>query len=156
MTFTRWNSAAISAAAPYIDAPPCGCRLPVTAEQTFEDFYDSRGIAYEDTEFDGRSDYQAFADAGIPSGGLFSGAEGIKTPEQAAAYGGTAGQPYDACYHQACDDLDNISQVALDQNSDAVAYAVLVNWTPDGPNDPHRDAVLAGMREVGAHLRADV
>ncbi|GAA4313633.1 M20/M25/M40 family metallo-hydrolase [Klenkia terrae] len=95
-------------------------------EQTFEDFYDSRGIAYEDTEFDGRSDYQAFADAGIPSGGLFSGAEGIKTPEQAAAYGGTAGQPYDACYHQACDDLDNISQVALDQNSDAVAYAVLV------------------------------
>ena len=38
MTFTRWNSAAISAAAPYIDAPPCGCRLPVTAEQTFEDF----------------------------------------------------------------------------------------------------------------------
>lgn len=37
-----------------------------------------------------------------------------------------------------------------------VAYAVLVNWTPDGPNDPHRDAVLAGMREVGAHLRADV
>ena len=95
-------------------------------EQTFEDFYDSRGFAYEDTEFDGRSDYQAFADAGIPSGGLFSGAEGIKTPEQAAAYGGTAGQPYDACYHQACDDLDNISQVALDQNSDAVAYAVLV------------------------------
>ena len=37
MTFTRWNSAAINAAAPYIDAPPCGCRFPVTAEQTFED-----------------------------------------------------------------------------------------------------------------------
>jgi len=94
-------------------------------EQTFEDFYGSRGIAFEDTEFDGRSDYQAFADAGIPSGGLFSGAEGLKTDAQAAAYGGVAGQPYDACYHQACDDIDNVSAVALDQNSDAVAYAVL-------------------------------
>ncbi|KQS68427.1 hypothetical protein ASG41_05420 [Modestobacter sp. Leaf380] len=94
-------------------------------EATFEAFYDSRGIAYEDTEFDGRSDYQAFADAGIPSGGLFSGAEDVKTPEQAARYGGTAGVAYDACYHQACDDLDNVSQLALDQNSDAVAYAVL-------------------------------
>ena len=94
-------------------------------EATFAAFYDSRGIAYEDTEFDGRSDYQAFADAGIPSGGLFSGAEDVKTPEQAARYGGTAGVAYDACYHQACDDLDNVSQLALDQNSDAVAYAVL-------------------------------
>ncbi len=113
---------------------PGGYVTPESAaiEQTFEDFYDSRGIAYEDTEFDGRSDYQAFADAGIPSGGLFSGAEGIKTPEQAAAYGGVAGDPYDACYHQVCDDLDNISQVALDQNSDAVAYAVLVTAQAGG------------------------
>ncbi len=38
MIFTRWKSAASSAAAPYIDVPPCGCRLPVTAEQTLEDF----------------------------------------------------------------------------------------------------------------------
>ena len=41
--------------------------------------------------------------SGIPAGGLFSGAEGEKTPEQAAIYGGTAGEPYDPCYHQACD-----------------------------------------------------
>ncbi len=101
-------------------------------EQTFEDFYDSRGIAYEDTDFDGRSDYQAFADAGIPSGGLFSGAEEVKTAEQAALYGGTAGQPFDACYHQACDDLGNVSLVALDQNADAVAYAVLVTAQAGG------------------------
>ena len=42
--------------------------------------------------FDGRSDYGPFiADVGIPAGGLFTGAEGIKTAEQAAIYGGTAG-----------------------------------------------------------------
>ncbi|GHE12577.1 aminopeptidase [Klenkia taihuensis] len=113
---------------------PEGYVTPESAaiEATFREFYDSRGIAYEDTEFDGRSDYQAFADAGIPSGGLFSGAEGTKTADQAARYGGAAGQPYDACYHQACDDLSNVSTTALDQNSDAVAYAVLVTAQADG------------------------
>jgi hypothetical protein len=41
--------------------------------------------------FDGRSDYGPFLAVGIPSGGLFTGAEKIKTEEQAARYGGTAG-----------------------------------------------------------------
>jgi Zn-dependent M28 family amino/carboxypeptidase len=106
-------------------------------EAIFEEFYDSRGLAYEDTEFDGRSDYQAFADAGIPSGGLFSGAEDIKTPEQAALYGGTAGQAFDACYHQACDDLGNINADALDQNADAVAYATLTLAGTPGQSGHH-------------------
>lgn len=105
---------------------PEGYVTPESAliEATFEEFYDSRGLAYEDTEFDGRSDYEAFADAGIPSGGLFTGAEGIKTEAQAAAFGGTAGEAYDPCYHQACDDLDNVDPTVLDQNADAIAYAV--------------------------------
>ena len=63
----------------------------------------SQGLASEPTAFDGRSDYGPFIAVGIPAGGLFSGAEGIKTAEQAAIYGGTAGEPYDPCYHQACD-----------------------------------------------------
>ena len=82
------------------------------------------GIPYEDTEFDGRSDYQAFADAGIPSGGLFSGAEDIKTAEQRLVRR-DGGGAFDPCYHQACDNIDNISDTALDQNSDAVAFATL-------------------------------
>ena len=94
-------------------------------EQTFEAFYDSRGLTYEDTEFDGRSDYKPFADVGIPSGGLFTGAEDAKTPEQAIAYGGTAGQAFDPCYHAECDTFDNQSLEVLDQNSDAIAYATL-------------------------------
>jgi Zn-dependent M28 family amino/carboxypeptidase len=114
------------------EAPP-GYVTPESAaiETIFETFYDSYPtklggpLAYEDTEFDGRSDYQAFADAGIPSGGLFSGAEVEKTAEQVARYGGTAGVPFDSCYHQACDDIGNIDATALDQNADAVAYAVL-------------------------------
>ncbi|WP_353510398.1 M28 family metallopeptidase [Intrasporangium sp.] len=94
-------------------------------EKTFEAFFESRGIPYKGTDFSGRSDYGPFIAAGIPSGGLFTGAEGIKTAEEAATWGGTAGIAYDPCYHQACDTYANNNAFALEQNSDAVAYAVL-------------------------------
>ena len=48
----------------------------------------------------------------------------MKTPAQAAKWGGTAGAPFDACYHLACDTTRNVSNTALEQNADAVAYAV--------------------------------
>ena len=64
-------------------------------------------------------------DFGIPFGDFFTGAEGIKTEEQALIYGGTAGEQYDPCYHLACDTFDNISLAALDEMSDAAAHAVL-------------------------------
>ena len=94
-------------------------------EKTFEDYYDSVGQPYQGTDFSGRSDYGPFIAIGIPAGGLFTGAEGIKTVDEAAIYGGTAGDQYDPCYHLACDTFDNISLFALDTNSDAVAYATL-------------------------------
>jgi Zn-dependent M28 family amino/carboxypeptidase len=75
--------------------------------------------------FDGRSDYGPFIDAGIPAGGLFSGAEGIKTPEQAKVYGGEEGVAFDPCYHQGCDDMTNLSTRALRELGDAAAHAVL-------------------------------
>ena len=61
------------------------------------------GLANDPTPFDGRSDYGPFIAAGIPAGGLFTGAEGIKTSAQQATYGGTTGTQYDDCYHLACD-----------------------------------------------------
>lgn len=94
-------------------------------EMTFERYYDMVGEPFKGTDFTGRSDYGPFIAVGIPSGGLFTGAEGIKTAEEASMWGGTAGQQYDPCYHQACDTYDNISLHALDVNSDAIAYATL-------------------------------
>ncbi|WP_336032864.1 M28 family metallopeptidase [Geodermatophilus sp. FMUSA9-8] len=94
-------------------------------EYVLEDYFERRQLPYEATEFSGRSDYQAFILAGIPSGGLFTGAEGVKTPEQAADYGGQAGVAYDPNYHQVGDTLANVNREALDTNSDAIAYAVL-------------------------------
>lgn len=93
-------------------------------EDLFEAFYTIEGVPYEDTEFSGRSDYQAFINVGIPSSGLFTGAEGIKSDDQAAIWGGTAGDQYDNCYHQACDTIDNVSEEAVEINVDAIAYSI--------------------------------
>jgi Zn-dependent M28 family amino/carboxypeptidase len=94
-------------------------------EKTFEAFFNLRGVPFKGTDFSGRSDYGPFIAAGIPSGGLFTGAEGVKTAAEAALWGGTAGQAYDPCYHLACDTYANNNDTALDVNSDAVAFATL-------------------------------
>ncbi|MEW2137146.1 M28 family metallopeptidase [Streptomyces sp. NPDC005409] len=110
-----------------------------TIEQTFKNYYAGLGIPTEiETEGDGRSDHAPFKNAGIPVGGLFSGADYTKTAAQAQKWGGTSGQAFDRCYHSSCDSLTNINDTALDRNSDAVAYAI---WTlgagvvvPPGPS----------------------
>ena len=94
-------------------------------EKTFERFFNLRGIPFKGTDFTGRSDYGAFIANGIPAGGLFTGAEGVKTAQEVTLWGGTAGQQYDPCYHLACDTYANNNNYALDNNSDAIAYAVL-------------------------------
>ena len=94
-------------------------------EKLFESYYAGTGNSWKGTDFSGRSDYGPFIADGIPSGGLFTGAEGIKTPEEAAIWGGTAGNQYDPCYHLACDNYDNINLEAFDVNVDAVAFSTL-------------------------------
>jgi Zn-dependent M28 family amino/carboxypeptidase len=95
-----------------------------TVERVLLEQLATTGVTGEGTDFDGRSDYGPFIAAGIPAGGLFTGAEEVKTPEQAQRWGGTAGQPYDRCYHQACDRTDAIDRTALDRNTDAVAGTI--------------------------------
>ena len=104
---------------------PAGPAGSAKIEKVFEDYYTRRGIPFKGSDFSGRSDYGPFIAVGIPAGGLFTGAEGIKTAAEAALWGGVAGIAYDPCYHQSCDTFDNVSQDALDVNADAVAYAVL-------------------------------
>jgi Zn-dependent M28 family amino/carboxypeptidase len=99
-------------------------------ERVFNDYFDSQSLAKEATPFNGRSDYGPFIAQGIPAGGLFTGAEGVKTAEQANVYGGVAGQQYDPCYHLACDTFSGTGTpyalTGLDQMSDATAHAVLL------------------------------
>ncbi|MEU8864532.1 MULTISPECIES: M28 family metallopeptidase [Streptomyces] len=94
-------------------------------EKTLKDFYAGIGVATEiETEGDGRSDHAPFKSAGIPVGGVFTGASSTKSAAQAAKWGGTAGQSFDRCYHSSCDTTANINDTALNRNSDALAYAV--------------------------------
>jgi Zn-dependent M28 family amino/carboxypeptidase len=108
--------------------PPAGVTIPPGSEaieDVFESYYTYSGEPYDDTQFSGRSDYQAFINNRIPSGGLFTGAEVPKTPAQVAIWGGTAGEQFDPCYHAACDTYENVAEHALDVNSDAIAFSVL-------------------------------
>jgi aminopeptidase S len=94
-------------------------------EKTFKDYFTGLGVATEiETEGDGRSDHAYFKSAGIPVGGLFTGASTRKTAAQVTKWGGTAGVAFDRCYHSSCDTTTNINDTALNRNSDALAYAV--------------------------------
>ncbi len=91
-------------------------------ERSFAAYLNSAGKTPQDTSFDGRSDYDGFTVAGIPAGGLFSGAEVKETPEEAKLWGGAADQPFDPNYHKDTDTLDHIDRTALGINGGGVAY----------------------------------
>jgi Zn-dependent M28 family amino/carboxypeptidase len=94
-------------------------------EGVFEAFFDGRGLTREATAFDGRSDYLPFILADIPSGGLFTGADSIKSAAEAELFGGDAGQFLDACYHSDCDDAVNIDLEVFEEMVDAIALSAL-------------------------------
>jgi Zn-dependent M28 family amino/carboxypeptidase len=133
---------------------PAGPPGSAAIEDVYEAYYTARGIPYKGTDFSGRSDYGPFIAPGvdIPSGGLFTGAEGIKTAAEATTWGGIAGAQYDPCYHIACDTFAGTGSgpgstapgrglIALEVNSDLIAYAQLtfafstetVNGVPGRP-----------------------
>ena len=133
------------------DTPDPGPPGSAEIETVFTEYFASQGLAADPTAFDGRSDYGPFIAVGIPAGGLFSGAEGIKTAEQAAVYGGTADAPYDPCYHQACDTINNLNTNALFELGDAAAHAVLTlartrtGFFPDGSLAPSTRSTRAAI-----------
>ncbi|MFI1014415.1 M20/M25/M40 family metallo-hydrolase [Streptomyces sp. NPDC020965] len=93
-------------------------------ERDINTFLDGRNTPHEGTDFSGRSDYGPFIEVGIPSGGTFTGAEGIKSAEQAAKFGGTAGVAYDPNYHAKGDDIKNVNLTAFGVNIGVIANAV--------------------------------
>ncbi|CAM1505089.1 Fc.00g107260.m01.CDS01 [Cosmosporella sp. VM-42] len=90
----------------------------------YVDWYEEQGLNYTFIPFDGRSDYDGFIRGGIPAGGIATGAEGEKTKEEAEMFGGKAGDWYDSCYHQLCDDLGNVNYTAWEVNTKLIAHSV--------------------------------
>ncbi|WP_432060549.1 M28 family metallopeptidase [Streptomyces sp. S1] len=117
-----------------------------TIEQTFKSYFAGLGVPTEiETEGDGRSDHAPFKSAGVPVGGLFTGASRVKTSAQVTKWGGTA-TAFDRCYHSSCDTTSNINDTALDRNSDAVAHAI---WTLSaGSTNPPTGKVFENTADV--------
>ena len=75
---------------------------------------------------------------------------------QVALYGGTAGVALDKCYHQLCDDLDNINDTGLSEHSDAAVHAILtfaqttsaVNGTDKGSSKAAKSYDWHGPKQV--------
>jgi len=108
-------------------------------EEFYEAWFADRDLPLVPTAFDGRSDYQAFADNGVASGGLFTGADDIKTEEEAALFGGIVGEALDQNYHTALDNYDNLNFTAFELMTKAIAssvaeYATSVESLPAGNN----------------------
>jgi Zn-dependent M28 family amino/carboxypeptidase len=95
--------------------------------QAFTDHFESRSLAVEERSRNQRgfgSDDAAFAAKDIPTLGLFTGAGNAKSDEHAARFGGEAGQPYDPCYHKACDNAGNVDRAVLGQMTDALTHVL--------------------------------
>jgi len=89
--------------------PTTGPAGSAVVERLFNRYFHRRGMETLPQAFDGRSDYVGFINRGIPAGGIFAGAEVPKTPQQVAVFGGVAGEQYDPCYHEACDNIDTVT-----------------------------------------------
>lgn len=130
-------------------------------EDVFTDYFDSIGQPWVDTPFSGRSDYQAFILNGIPASGLFTGADDVKTEEEVALFGGTAGITMDPNYHSPADDISNVNRDALRIMTGAIAYATYslaldtsaVNGveSPTKPRPGHGHGPGKGRSSVGTH-----
>jgi carboxypeptidase Q len=81
-------------------------------------------ITTKPSEFNDRSNYSPFLDFGIAAGELTSGADGVKTQEEVALYGGTAGQTYNPNYHTDRDILVNYNVGVGVQMAKEITHAV--------------------------------
>jgi Zn-dependent M28 family amino/carboxypeptidase len=86
---------------------------------------DAAGFGSASIDVGGASDHAPFQDAGIPTGGLFSGASEVKTLDQKTEFGGTADAPFDPCYHLACDTAANVVTEQVASFTAIAAAAVL-------------------------------
>lgn len=93
-------------------------------KQLYIDWYKEQGLNYTLIPFDGRLDYVGFIEAGIPAGGIATGAEGVKSKKLQEQFGGVAGEWFDQCYHQLCDDLTNPNYEAWVVNTKLIAHSV--------------------------------
>ncbi|MGH3036338.1 MAG: M20/M25/M40 family metallo-hydrolase [Gaiellaceae bacterium] len=85
-----------------------------TIQEALSEALRGEGLDPVPVDLQGRSDHAAFQDAGIPTGGLYTGAD-EPAPD---------GRPHDTCYHRACDTVENVDLEMLERMADALAISV--------------------------------
>ncbi|KAH9265986.1 hypothetical protein BASA84_001328 [Batrachochytrium salamandrivorans] len=112
-----WDGAAL--------ADPVVRRRSKTLHDVFATWFSGKDLPTVPFPFNGRSDFEPFLQAGVPTGGVITGEDEIKTEEGAAVFGGLAGIVLDPCYHQDCDRLSALygaGETILKQNMDALGH----------------------------------
>ncbi|CAG8562911.1 12844_t:CDS:2, partial [Ambispora leptoticha] len=112
------------------DAPEDVRNASIVIQNTFENFFKSIREPYELIDMVAGSDFLPFIEHGIPSGGVLTGAGGLKSEEQRHTFKGFAHAPYDPCYHRSCDTLENVSEDAISLMSQA-AFHVIKKFATD-------------------------
>jgi len=93
-------------------------------EEIYTGWFDERDMEYAKTPLFIPTDSYWFVQAGVPTGGLYSGAYEPMTQGWAAETGGVVGEALDACYHEACDLVENTNATLFGELGAAGAYAV--------------------------------
>ena len=93
-------------------------------ERTLAGYLYMAGKRPADMPLSTRSDYHPFMVAGVPIGGVTTGASQTKTAVQERLWGGQAGVPFDPNYQGPRDTIDNVNREALAVMGSAAAFAV--------------------------------
>jgi Zn-dependent M28 family amino/carboxypeptidase len=125
---------------------PAGPDGSGTVEEVFREWFASKRQPVVGIPFDGRSDYVGFTDRDIPAGGVFAGAEGVKTANEERIFGGDAGSWYDPCYHQACDDITTVLTGVPPLEAEGLAF--------DNPDATDADKAVAAQKMRGGSRRS--
>ncbi|MHA7649670.1 M28 family peptidase [Mycobacterium sp. ML4] len=93
-------------------------------ERTLAGYLNLAGKRPADMPLNTRTDYHPFLVAGVPVGGMNTGASQTKTTVQARLWGGQAGAAFDPNYQSVRDTVDAINRDALAVMGSGVAFAV--------------------------------
>jgi Zn-dependent M28 family amino/carboxypeptidase len=93
-------------------------------ERTLGGYLNLAGKRPADMPLGTRTDYHPFMVAGVPIGGMTTGASQLKTTVQARLWGGQAGVPFDPNFQGPRDTVDAVNREALAIMGSGVAFAV--------------------------------
>jgi Zn-dependent M28 family amino/carboxypeptidase len=93
-------------------------------ERTLAGYLNLAGKRPADMPLNTRTDYHPFLVAGVPIGGMNTGASQTKTTVQSRLWGGQSGAVFDPNYLSARDTVENVNREALAVMGSGVAFAV--------------------------------